>query len=198
MGNQIEVRPKIGNLVEDRFYKTKISRSQHIEGDPLLDCNVYTPENSYNECLQNEIQELFAKELGCRPPLFTEDPSSMCNHRFNVSESKSREVRQLLAGFFYHERKSRCKFPCTKNIYTTKFQFRFMSHDNLTNLGIRFDTALDVTQSTFAINEQTLLTKLGGNISMGRTVLWILVSLLGATQVISHCQLPEQLYSYPF
>ena len=55
-----------------------------------------------------------------------------------------------------------------------------------TALIIVFDRTAEVTHTRFSINEQTLLTKLGGAVSSGRTLLWILVSILGGIQVILH------------
>ena len=51
-------------------------------------------------------------------------------------------------------------------------------------LVIVFDKKIEIVRSTFKIDEQTFLTRLGGSVSSGRTVLWILVSLIGAFQVI--------------
>ena len=48
---------------------------------------------------------------------------------------------------------------------------------------IVFDQISDVSRSRFSINGLTLYSKLGGLIGAGRTLLWILVSLLGAAQV---------------
>ena len=52
-----------------------------------------------------------------------------------------------------------------------------------TGLFIVFDQISDVARSRFSINGLTLYSKLGGLIGAGRTLLWILVSLLGAVQV---------------
>ena len=52
-----------------------------------------------------------------------------------------------------------------------------------TGLFIVFDQTSDVARSRFSINGLTLYSKLGGLIGAGRTLLWILVSLLGAAQV---------------
>ena len=71
---------------------------------------------------------------------------------------------------------------------TTKYTTRLLQnvpHDYSTML-VAFDRTVDVTHSTFSINEQTLLTRLGGSVSSGRTLLWILVSLLGATKVVNY------------
>ena len=46
-----------------------------------------------------------------------------------------------------------------------------------------YHKTLEVIHSDFNIDSQTFLTRLGGSVSSGRTLLWILVSLLGAAQV---------------
>ena len=46
-------------------YKIKISRSQHIQGDPLMECGEYTQDKSYNDCIQNELFMSFENILGC-------------------------------------------------------------------------------------------------------------------------------------
>ena len=66
-------------------YKTKISRSQHVQGDPHMECDEYTPDKSYNDCIQNELLGSFEKILGCHPPLLTQEPEKMCNGRINLS-----------------------------------------------------------------------------------------------------------------
>ena len=44
-------------------YQTRISKSEHVEGDPLFDCAIYTKSNSFDKCVQKELKELFTKEL---------------------------------------------------------------------------------------------------------------------------------------
>ena len=105
-------------------FKTQISRTVHVEGDPLLDCVVYTEDKSYGACVENELNQAFTKEIGCIPPLLTEN-----------------------------------------------------------SLVVTFDQTVEVTHSAFGINGQTLLARLGGSVSSGRTLLWLLVTLLGAPQV---------------
>ena len=154
MGNQIEM----GREVEHRSYKTRISRTQHVQGDPLLDCSVYTLENSYHACIKTEIHKLFSEELGCQPPLFTEDLGSMCNQKFNVSAKKRRKIKALFLRLHYDDWKSKCKIPCTKNKYTTGILIK--SSYSHPQLSIIFDKTVDVTHLTFSVDKQTFLTKL--------------------------------------
>ena len=101
-------------------YKIKISRSEHVQDDPLLNCSVYTEENSYNDCLQNEINDLAIKEIGCLPPLLTQDLSNMCNEKFNLSAIKDTEINSLLMRLNSQDWDSGCKIPCTRSKYTTR------------------------------------------------------------------------------
>ena len=165
--------------LEFRIYKIKISRSEHIQDDPLLDCRVYTIENSYN---QTKMEHLLTKKIGCLPPLYTPDLNKMCNEKFNVSTNKNWEIKYLLYQFIFQNWDFECEIPCTRNKYATRFLSKASWPQ--TTLNLAFERTVDVTQSTFSIDEQTLLTKLGGAVSSGRTLLWILVSILGAAQVI--------------
>ena len=52
-----------------------------------------------------------------------------------------------------------------------------------TGISVIFDRTISVTRSEFSINGQTFLIRLGGSVSSGRTLLWILVTFLGVPQV---------------
>ena len=167
-------------------YKTKVSRFKHVQGDPLLNCGVYTKDNSYNDCIQDELLEPIEKEIGCQPPLLAKDEKRMCNKRFNVSTDQNSKIRRLFKPLYYHDTSFKlCKTPCTTNVYTTKYVQTTPSPDkDLAGLVLAFDKILEVGHSTFSIDGQTFITRLGGSVSSGRTLLWILLSLFGAVQVI--------------
>ena len=70
---------------------------------------------------------------------------------------------------------------------TTKYSSRLLQsvpHD-FSTMFVVFDRTVDVARSSFSISEQTFLTRLGGSVSSGRTLLWILVTMLGAAQVVN-------------
>ena len=173
-----EKQPKVKSI------KTQITRSVHVEGDPLLDCAVYTENNSYSKCAQNELFEVFTKEIGCIPPLLDADPITTCNKRFNFSAAKDKYLDTLFKPLYFHNREFKCKTPCTKNVYTSSFLHTSPSAIPSTVLMVIFDKKLEVAHSTFSIDGQTLLTRLGGSVSSGRTLLWILVSILAVSQVL--------------
>ena len=167
-------------------YKTKVSRFQHVQGDPLFRCAVYTTDNSYNDCIQDELLEPIEKEIGCQPPLLAKDQNLMCNQKFNFSTAdQNKKIKRLFKPLYYHDTSFNCRTPCTTNVYTTKYvQSTPSSVENMTYLVLEFDKTLEVGHSTFSIDGQTFVTRLGGSVSSGRTLLWILISLFGAVQVI--------------
>ena len=78
-----------------------------------------------------------------------------------------------------------CRTPCTKKVFNIKHvQTTPSGMTGVTYLILAFDKILEVDNSDFSIDSQTFLARLGGSISSGRTLLWILVSLLGAAQVM--------------
>ena len=162
-------------------YKTRISRSQYVQGDPHIDCSKYTPDTSYNDCIQNELFGSFEKILGCHPPLFAKEPEKMCNGKFNLSADNLTEIVEVFNDLNSQDTSFKCKKPCTTNLYTSRLASK--SPSSMTGIQLVFDQTIKVTRSTFSINEQTFLTRLGGSVSSGRTLLWLLVTLLGAPQV---------------
>ena len=163
------------------MFQTRISKSVHVDDDPLFDCDVYTEENSYDKCIRQDIKALFAKELGCQPPYLSENKDDMCNKKFNVSESRSIEIFSLFWHLLFKDMKYTCKSPCTKTTYTTRD--RGADPYPFKTLDITFDQTVDLTHSKFSIDSYTFLTKLGGFIGIGRSALWLFVSLLGIVQV---------------
>ena len=181
LGNPLRIRlAEVSGLKSS--YKTKISRSKHVEGDPNLKCKEYTSTHPYNDCIQEELHDKFDQLLGCQPPLLGKDPKSLCNERFNVSTAKAMEIARLFLRVQFHSEKFKCRTPCTKNKYTTT-HLHTAPHPH-TMIILVFDETVEVTSSTFSIDGWTFLSSLGGSVSSGRTVLWILVTMIGAAQVI--------------
>ena len=163
-------------------YQTKISKSEHVQGDPLFDCALYNKHDSYDKCIRKDLERLFEKELGCQPPYLSENISTICDKKFNVSENRSSEIFNIFLNLYYADKKFRCKPPCTKLKYTTRD--KGVWPDQALAFDITFDKTIETTLSRFNIDWKTLLTKLGGFIGIGRSFLWVLVSLLGTAQVI--------------
>ena len=179
-----EVRLRIKDVKsEAKSIKTKISKFVHVEGDPLLDCAEYTENASYSKCAYKELLKDLREELGCDPPFLNTEPENMCNQTFNFSDAKDTKIRALFKPVYFHNREFRCKTPCTKTVFSSKFLSTSSIEASTIALYVVFDKMMDVTHSAFAIDGQTLLVRLGGSVSTGRTLLWILVSILAVSQV---------------
>ena len=180
VGDSIEV--KIDKENWRKAYKTKISQNNHVQGDPRFKCSVYTEDHSYNDCVQAEVLQFFDKEIGCQPPLLATDPTQMCNKRFNITNTtRVKRIEKYFKLLDYHDAEFKCRSPCSTNVFNTRFVHE--EQKRVKKIEITFDKTVEVFHSSFSINKQTFLTRLGGSVSSGRTLLWILLSLVGALQV---------------
>ena len=64
--DQLKISIDSKNLVTK--FKLKISKFQHFEGYPKLDCQTYTADSTYTNCIEKEIASKFHKSIGCHPP----------------------------------------------------------------------------------------------------------------------------------
>ena len=85
-------------------HQIKISQSHHMEDDPQYECQEYSLNNTYGECIKEEWKEKFLKILNCTPPMF-DDISRMCNERFNLKGERAWEIQDLL---FYWSFETEC------------------------------------------------------------------------------------------
>ena len=142
--------------------KTQLSKFIHVPGDPLLDCAVYTESASFGQCARKELLTDFTRELGCVPPLLNENPESICNKTFTVSDTMSTKVKAMFKPLFFHNKEFKCKTPCTNTVFNSKFMHSSPTKwKNQMGLYVAFDKRVDITHSGFSINEQTLLVRLG-------------------------------------
>ena len=139
---------------------------------------------TYYDCIQNELKQTFNETIGCLPPPLFPEPDIMCNRKFS-SSSRGDEALLLLRSLYGHDYKFKCKTPCQTNKYSTRLydKSNLPTLFPLTTLSIIFDKTVKVVQTKFSTDTETLLTGFGGSVSSGRTLLWILVSLLGASKV---------------
>ena len=120
-------------------------------------------------------------KIGCMPPLLGKDSKLICNTKFNVSKQSYWDITILFWSLYYHDREYECRKPCTKSTYTSTFVHKTPSPSM--SLILVFDDTIDVANTFLSIDGQTLLTRLGGSVSSGRTLLWILGIIFAASQV---------------
>ena len=167
-------------------YSTKISSSLHVEDDPLLECKGYNKEQSYNDCYQQQLGATFKKELGCVPPLLAKNSQNICDRVFNQSQDKSDKIKHLFWNTLNHyDPGPGCPSPCQQTSFSTHLQYKLpWSSQPEPPLWFIFDPVVSVTRSSFAISGQTLVTRLGGSVSSGRTLLWIWGFLMSAASLL--------------
>ena len=117
VGNQIEI--ELGHSVISLF-RTRISRFEHVTGDPHFDCTVYTTDYSYEDCIRRELKETFQNIIGCQPPPFAYDLNNICDQKLNLSHDKVAYIDSMFWHLYWKDFRSHCKTPCSKSKYTTR------------------------------------------------------------------------------
>ena len=141
----------------------RVSRSYHVMGDPLFDCQEYSKDETYGECVQEEMKKIFEAKLRCIPPGLENRPEQMCNKRHNQTKEESEKVFQLFWDNFYNFEPSICKTPCTKTTYEVRLNVNTDYHTLAMKLA--FEPVVHVTRSTFSSTMVDFLTSLGGSVS---------------------------------
>ena len=185
-GDSVEIGTDQSGLYKK--YKTKISKFQHPEGDPKFDCKNYCKNETYNDCIENELVKKFQKLLGCHPPLISEKKEKMCNTTFNMSTSDDtvKNVLDLIDNMFTDFHSTSCKSPCTYYKYDTRLLYSFTINRKENRVKIVLDRVVDITLTSFLLSIPGFFVGLGGAISAGRTLFWFVVSAMGFWGIIKN------------
>ena len=184
-GDSIKIPIRINNqsVQYDLVYKTKTFSSVHVENDPLLDCERYSRNWTYNDCILEELSEWFEKELGCQAPLYAKENGNVCDKVFNLTSEKDKKVKWMfreIADFYVPKNR---KTPCILRSFVTQLTYKTPTDANPL-LMLSFDPVVSVTRSSFSLSGQNLAIEVGGSVSSGRTLLWALLSLVTAYQLV--------------
>ena len=153
-------------------YKAKMSWTHHVEGDPLLKCRKYSTNYTLNDCVRDELQNLFMKVLGCVPPLFTEDGTKVCQQKFNLSEFDEVRIKRMFWKIYEKYRPLNCPAPCSK--LTVETELMYEDSFPTPTLDLIFHPEVEVTRSTFSLTLGNLLANLGGSVSGRQNPIFIL------------------------
>ena len=165
-----------------KLYKMKVSKTDHLEDDPLLDCKIYSETENYNSCIETELQTTFSTLLGCVPHWFTEDLNRTCLGNLNISSVDTGAIYKYLNDIITNYRSKICKTPCTQMKYEAKYRSYNPIRGDYVSSGINiiFDDTMEISQSNLVIDTKTLLLRLGSVVGVCRTLLWILLAISGA------------------
>ena len=169
-----------------RKYKTKISKYQHIKGDSKFDCEHYDENETYNDCIENELITTFYQLIGCHPPLISEKKERMCNKTFSLPghDESAKQVIDLLRNLVDNFDSNSCKKSCIQNFFETRKLWDIVWKEEDTMIKIAFDDTVELTKTTFLLGVPSLLTGVGGAISGGRTLMWFIISSFGIIKII--------------
>ena len=185
-GDVIKIPIRKNNLQSRQYnvnFRTKAFSSVHVENDPLLDCTKYSTNWTYNDCIQEELSKWFDIELGCHAPLYAKERGNICDQVFNLTSEEDKKVKQMfweIADYFVPKS---CKTPCVLRSFATQLTYKSPTDANPL-IGITFDPVVSVTRSSFSLSGENLATMVGGSVSSGRTLLWALLSLVSASQLL--------------
>ena len=93
-----------------------------------------------------------------------------------MTETEGKQIRTMFRMVLPRFQPQTCKTPCTETVFETQLLSSNPSHDHI--MALVFDPIVSVTRSSFSISGQTLVGRLGGSVSSGRTLLWGLLTLL--------------------
>ena len=190
-GDSIKMSTKSNNHLKK--IRTKIFLSEHVKGDPTFDCEEYAKENPYRKCMEMELISKFHNLIGCHPPLVSGRKAGMCNRTFNLPSPKeggvSEEIYQLLSKTVNDYESTSCKRPCRKYIFETETLYETSWRRKENYLKIVFSRNVILTRTSFLISIHNLLTGVGGAISGGRTLMWVLLTILGFTKLAERWKL---------
>ena len=146
-------------------YKARMSWTYHVEGDPSLQCRDYNMNFTLNDCVKEELHNLFMKELGCIPPLFTENSMKICQKTFNLSQFEEVKIKRMFWKIYEKYKPLGCQPACSNGVVETQLMYE----DSFPNpvLDLIFHPEVEVTRSTFSLTPERLLADLGGSVSGG-------------------------------
>ena len=177
-----------------RKFKTRISKFDHVEGDPNYKCKTYTEKKPYNDCIEKELMTKFHSLLGCHPPLISQNRHKICDKTFNLTlqEESVIQIGNLIENMVNAFDSSSCTKPCTEYNFETKMLYAQTMDQKENMIKIVFDQTVELTKTSFLMGIPSLLTGIGGAISFGRTLLWIIVLIIGALKIVQKIKLNAQ------
>ena len=79
-----------------RKFQTKISKSEHVKGDPNYECENYSKGYTYGQCIEAELVSKMHDLIGCHSPLISEKGEGICNETFNLTKEDDEAVGKLI------------------------------------------------------------------------------------------------------
>ena len=166
--------------------RTTISLFEHTKGDPKYDCENYSKEKTYRQCMEEQLVEYFHNLIGCHPPLISSKKQGVCNTKFDLNKDDihAKEIQNILQEVIDGYESKTCKPPCQKYVFETDKLYE-MRDDNYENeVRIVFSKKVEHTKTYFLIKIPDFLTRIGGAVAGGRTLMWLLLTIFGFSKLV--------------
>ena len=126
-------------------------------------------ENTYENCVQNELKSIFEEQLNCTPPLIARKTDQVCDERFHVSRHMSNKLYAMFLNNYQDFEPVHCKKPCTQTKYEIE-KIAGLTEEDYLVIKLTFKPFVYVTRSTYSISVIDTITSLGGSVSNYKTL----------------------------
>ena len=106
-------------------FRIKISETHDKEKDQQAKCSSYPADSTYKECTLRSLVQNYQDKLGCQPPWFSNNYSTVCNRTFSQEEV----VKHLGIDVFRHIDLTEFE-GCTRPCIRMEIQSRLLRHFN--------------------------------------------------------------------
>ena len=175
-------------------YKVKIMEDQKLEGDPKYPCVDYKKNGKYAKCLENEMVRQNLKFINCTPPWMTDNEDLWCRREY--------EAHTVITGLKFlnflkdisvsEQSPGNCLMPCKSKRFLVKEIGIRGNNKNSTGISINFEKEVEITKSSWKIDTQTLISKIGGFIGISKNFLWLIILFITSVgMLMSHLKVNE-------
>ena len=169
-------------------YKVKIDLMDHH--DPVINeaCKDYTEEQSYEDCVNDELKAMLLPKLGCMPPWLSPDNQCLGVYTggnftiFNATLNDPNFVRNVVEPTLYKHRlavESQCMQPCV----TTKINVEQVFEEFFLKLVfiIKFDEDATLTKTVVTYHLSDFAVDVGSLLGF-----WLGLSVFGLTDLLEN------------
>ena len=134
-----------------------------------------------------KVLSKFRNLLSCHPPFISWKREGACDKKLIITkyDNLPNELNTLLQEIVDGYKSTACKPPCQRYVFETDKLYQTTYDDYKDPVRIVFSRKVTITKTYFLMSIPGFLTGLGGAVSGGRTLMWLLVTLQGCSTIVS-------------
>ena len=182
-GDEMVIDPNKAQITQ---YSVQAKIHIYKEDNPNYKCTSYEKGTSFESCISKDIKRTSESLINCFPPwLETENEKNICKGHLNTSKTTFYKLQGLWDQKLL-DKETACLSPCENIIYKSKREYYTSSTSNVSAsmTYILFDKTAVIYRARFTVGVITLLSRIGGYIGGGRTLLWIIIAGCGFTKTL--------------